>query len=363
MYYDLGNCMEVEMKIFKRILKITIVAFMMIVILVEYRPQAINNFRVVDGEPVKVGVLLYKFDDAYISLVRQNLEEIEKNNEGKVKFTFFDGKGDQNIQNKTMNTLLEKKEVDLLLLNLVDTRSTQEAINKIKEKNIPVVLFNREPVKVDAIKSYGKAYFVGTNINEAGILQGQILIDIWNANKDILDKNKDDIMQYIMLKGERDNLDALARTKYSVLTINEAGIKTQELALRVCEWNEDVARNMTKELFLQFGNKIEVIISNNDSMAIGAIKTLQEYGYNNGDITKTIPVVGVDAIPEAQELIKKGFMAGSVLQNAKAMADAIYSVGMNLVYNKNPLEGTKYKFDETGVSIRIPYELYIASSS
>ena len=83
MYYDLGNCMEVEMKIFKRILKITIVTFMMIVILVEYRPQAINNFRVVEGEPVRVGVLLYKFDDAYISLVRQNLEEIEKNNEGK----------------------------------------------------------------------------------------------------------------------------------------------------------------------------------------------------------------------------------------------------------------------------------------
>lgn len=351
------------MKRFKKVLRITIVAFMTIAILVEYSPQEANNSRVVEGEPVKVGVLLYKFDDAYISLVRQSLEEIEKKNEGKVKFTFFDGEGDQTIQNKTMNTLLQEKAVDLILLNLVDTGSTQDAINKIKENNIPVVLFNREPVRIDAIKSYGKAYFVGTNVDEAGILQGKILVNIWNANKGILDKNKDNIMQYIMLKGERDNLDALARTKYSVSTINEAGIKTQELALKVCDWNEDVARNITKELFLQFGNKIEVIISNNDSMAIGAIKTLQEFGYNNGDKTRTIPVVGVDAIPEAQELIKKGFMAGSVLQNASAMADAIYSVGMNLVYNRNPLEGTKYKFDETGIAIRIPYEEYVAPSS
>ena len=112
-------------------------------------------------------------------------------------------------------------------------------------------------------------------------------------------------MQYIMLRGERDNIEAIARTKYSVLTINNAGIKTQELALQVCNWNEEVAKNTTKALFLQFGNKIEVIISNNDAMAIGAIEALQEQGYNNGDKTRTIPVVGVDAIPEAQELIKK----------------------------------------------------------
>ena len=57
-------------------------------------------------------------------------------------------------------------------------------------------------------------------------------------------------------------------------------------------------------------NKIEVIIANNDSMAIGAIQALQEYGYNKGDKTKIIPVVGVDAIPEAQDLIKKGIMTG-----------------------------------------------------
>ena len=128
--------------------------------------------------------------------------------------------------------------------------------------------------------------------------------------------------------------------------------------MQVCDWNQEVAKNTTKALFLQFGNKIEVIISNSDAMAIGAIEALQEIGYNNGDKTKTIPVVGVDAIPEAQELIKKGFMTGSVLQDPSAMAKALYTVGMNLVYNKNPLDGTEYKFDNTGVAIRLPYKEY-----
>ena len=127
-----------------------------------------TSSRVVEGKPVKVGVLLYRFDDDYISLVRQSLEEIQKENEGKVEFTFYDGKNDQSIQNESLDTLLEKKDVDLLLLNLVETNSTQLVINKIKEKNIPVILFNREPVDIEAIKSYNKSYYIGTDAEEAG---------------------------------------------------------------------------------------------------------------------------------------------------------------------------------------------------
>ena len=347
------------MKIFRKILLIIIASVMMTGIVASCYQNTISiNAQVIEGKPVKVAVLLYRFDDAYISLVRQSLEEIQKENEGNVQFTFYDGNNDQSIQNESLDKLLEQKDVDLFLLNLVDTKSTKEAINKIKENNTPVLRFNREPVDIEAIKSYKKAYFLGTDAEEAGILQGKILINAWNSNKQIIDKNKDNIMQYIMLMGESDNLEAIERTKHSVSTINSAGIKTQELALKVCNWNEEEGKNATKALLLQFGNKVEVIISNNDSMAIGAISALQEQGYNKGDKTKTIPVVGIDAIPEAQELIKQGIMTGSVLQDPSAMAKALYTVGMNLVYNKNPLDGTEYKFDYTGVAIRLPYEEY-----
>jgi methyl-galactoside transport system substrate-binding protein len=345
------------MKRFKGILII-----MMTVTLVICKSNVIGAISsVAITEPVKVGVLLHRFDDAYISLVRESLEEIQRENEGKVKFTFFDGKGDQSIQNESIDTLLEQKDVDILLLNLVDVGSTKVNINKIKENNIPVILFNREPVDIEAIKSYKNAYFVGTNAEEAGVLQGKILIDAWNANKEVIDKNKDNIMQYIMLEGARNNIEAIARTKHSVLTINEAGIKTQELALRVGNWEQSLAQDATEALLLKYGDKIEAIIANNDSMAIGSITALKAHGYNNGDKTKTIPVVGIDAIPEATNLIRKGFMTSTVIQDAPAMAKALYIIGMNLIYGKDPLEGTEYKFDQTMVSIRIPYKEYIKS--
>lgn len=321
----------------------------------------INN-HVAYRAPVKVSVLLYRFDDAYISLVKKSLEEIQVQNEGSVQFTFYDGKNEQSVQDESLDMILNENNTDLILLNLVDTRSTKEAINKIKENNIPVVLFNREPVDIEAVRSYNKSYFIGTNAREAGIIQGNILINEWKKNKILIDKNKDNIMQYIMLIGEAGNIEAIERSKYSVLTINNAGIETQELGAKVCNWNEEEGRNAMRALLSQLGNKIEVIISNNDSMAIGAIEALQEYGYNNGNKSKTIPVVGVDAIPAAQELIKQGIMTGSVLQDPSAMANALYLVGMNLVHNRNPLEGTDYKFDETGVAIRLPYKEYIVKS-
>ena len=348
------------MKIFKKVLTIIMFSIMMFTIIVSCKQNIIStSVRVVEGKPIKVGVLLYRFDDAYISLVHQSLEEIQKENEGKVEFTFYDGKNDQSVQNESIDTLLEKNDVDLLLLNLVETNSTRLVINKIKERNIPVILFNREPVSIEAIKSYNKSYYIGTEAEEAGVLQGKVVINAWNSNKATIDKNKDNILQYIMLMGESDNLEAITRTKYSILTINNVGIETQQLALKVCNWNEEEAKKITKALLSQLGNKVEAIIANNDSMAIGAIEALQEYGYNKGGKTPTITVVGVDAIPEAQELIKEGIMTGSVLQDSSALAKALYTVGVNLVYNRNPLYDTEYKFDDTGVAIRLPYKEYM----
>lgn len=308
------------------------------------------------GDKIKVGVCLYKFDDTYISTVRQSLEKIQSENPDKVEFTFYDGKGDQATQNDSIDTLLQK-DVDLLLVNLVDTGAAPTVIDKIKTAEKPVVLFNREPA-ADAIKSYDKAIFVGTNAKEAGVMQGQILSNLWNKDSKAVDKNGDGVLQYVMLKGEPDNPEAVARTQYSVSTLNDKGVKTEELALQVCNWDQALAQNATEAWLSRFGDKIEAVIANNDGMAQGAIAALQAQGYNNGDVSKTIPVVGVDATAAAQDLIAKGFMLGSVLQDAEGMAKALYSTGMNLANGKSAIEGTSYKFDDTGVAVRIPYQEY-----
>lgn len=307
----------------------------------------------VQDKPMKVGVLLYKFDDTYISMVRQSLEKIQNENSDKVEFTFYDCKGNQSTQNDNIDTLLQKN-VDLLLVNLVDTGAVQTVVDKIKPSGIPVIFFNREP-NLDIIKGYDKAIFVGTNATEAGIMQGNIITKIWEENKSKVDTNGDGKLQYVMLKGEPDNPEAVARTEYSVSTVKEAGIDVEELALQVCNWDQALAQNAMEAWVAKFGDKIEFVIANNDGMAQGAISALQAQGFNIGE-GKTIPVVGVDATAAAQDLINKGQMAGSVLQDAEGMAQALFQAGMNLVNGKTATDDTFYLFDSTGVAIRIPYQ-------
>ena len=341
----------------KKVLKLTIALIIILTTLVSYSVNtSCKSFNLEVEVPLKVAVLLYKANDTYIAEVSKNLVEIQKQNQGKVEFIFFDGNGDQKTQNESLDMVLKEK-YDLLFLNLVDINSAKTAINKIKQTNIPVVLYNREP-NVNIIREYTKAIYIGSNIKEGGDLQGDVVTQEWNNNKGLIDKNRDGIMQYIMLEGDPNNPEAIGRTKYSVQTIHEAGIKTEQLGLEICNWNRELAHIATTNFYLRFGDKIEVIIANNDEMAIGAIQALQTFNSNKGDKNRTIPVVGVDAIPEAQDYIKKGFMAGTVIQDANAMAKAMYIAGMNLISGKVATYNTEYKFDETGVIIRIPYKRY-----
>ncbi|MDR3597457.1 galactose ABC transporter substrate-binding protein [Clostridium sp.] len=341
----------------KRILKVIMITFMVIVTLTNCSKK-LSYMVFAQAKPIKAAVFLLDFTDDFISLIGKNLEDIQKENPDKVVYTFYDGKSNQDIQNKQIDKVLEEG-TDLILLNIVNRGESQAVINKIKETNIPVILFNREPLTPTPIQSYNKALYIGTDSEQIGMLQGKMIVDVWDTSKKYIDKNNDGIMQYIMLEGESDNQEAILRTKYSVSTIEGAGIKTDQLALRVCDWLEDLAYEAMKSLFLKYGTQIEVIIANDDTMAIGAIKALQEYGYNKGDKSQTIPIVGVDVTPEAKELIEKGEMLGSVYQSGRAYAEALYACGMNLVAGKNPVEGTKYKLDDTGVRIYLPETDYL----
>ncbi len=344
------------MKTLKRILSLITIMFFISNLLTVYGKKIINTASA-QTKPARVSVFLLDFTDDFISEIRQNLEDVQKENPGKVEYTFYDGKSNQTIQDEELNKVLQDG-TDLILLNIVDRAYAKNVIDRIKEHNIPVILFNREPLTPVPIQSYSRALYVGTDAATAGELQGKMLIDTWNTSKEYIDKNKDDTMQYFMIQGEGDNTEAIQRTKYSVSTIEKAGIKTQQVSLNICNWSADLAYNATKSEFDKYGSQIEVIISNDDTMAVGAIKALQEYGYNLGDKSKTIPIVGVDVTPAAKELIEKQYMLGSVYQDARGYAEAMYACGLNMIEGKSPIEGTKYTLDNTLVSIRLPHKGY-----
>jgi methyl-galactoside transport system substrate-binding protein len=345
------------MKIFKKFLTIAEITIIVTIVLGNnlYMAKCMSTDYCV-RLPARVALFAKDLNDDYLVFLRKNFEDIQKNNEGKVIFTFYDAKFNKSIQTSDINNQLNQG-IDLILLDIVDINDLGEVLSKIAQYNVPVIVFNREPRTMDVIKSYKKALLVGTDSKQAGILQGKMIVDAWNSHKEFIDKNKDNVLQYIMLIGERLNETSIDRSTYSISTIQEAGIKIQELESPVLNWDTETARSTFGALFLKYSNKVEAIISNDDSMAIGAVQALQTYDYNTGNKSKVIPVVGVDGVPKAMELVSKGFMLGTALQNPN-IAGVMYAIGMNLVNDRNPVEGTPYKLDETGVAVRIPFKEY-----
>jgi methyl-galactoside transport system substrate-binding protein len=200
---------------------------------------------------------------------------------------------------------------------------------------------------------------VGTDADAAGKMQGDVIKQLWNGRPEY-DRNADGIFQYVMFQGNPDNPEALARTEYSVRQAREHGVEMRQIGeTHVCNWDANLAKDAMLLAFASHGENIELVISNNDAMALGAISALASFGYNTeGESGKFIPIVGVDAVPQAVEAITKGIMSATVKQDSAAMAKAVAALTRNAVEGKNFLDETPYTWDASGIAIRIPYSVF-----
>lgn len=298
------------------------------------------------AELPSIGVTIYKYDDNFMSFVRRAVETAA---EGKAELILNDSQNNQATQNEQVEMMISKG-VKSLAINLVDPQAASTIINKAKEADLPVVFFNKEP-DAETMQSYDKTWYVGTASAESGIMQGQLIADAWKANPD-WDKNGDGKIQYVLLKGEPGHPDAEARTTFSVETVIENGIEVEELELQTGMWDSIKGKELMDAWLAKHGDNIELVIANNDAMALGAIQSLKAEGYFTDG--KYMPVAGVDAIPDALEQIKEGMMLGTVLNDAKNQGQATADLAINVALGKDPLEGTSWTLDENK-AVRVPY--------
>lgn len=314
------------------------------------KPQSAASAR--EKTPPLVGLLLYKADDAYISLVSAELTRLI---EPGARLERFDADYNQLTQNEQIDAAISAG-ARALIVNLVESQAVALVLDKAKKAGLPLVFFNREPDLV-MLKSYSdKACFVGTNVNDAGKLQGDLIAGIWGRHEEY-DRNGDGRLQFVMFQGDPDNPEAMARTEYSVKQAMEKGVDMEQLGQSyMCAWDEKLAEQAMSLALAEFGGRIELVIANNDAMALGAIAALNKEGWNlPGADGPRLPVVGVDALPQAVKAIKDGRMSATVVQDAGAMAGAVAALLMNALKGRDFLEGTPYVWDRGMPAVRIPY--------
>ena len=322
----------------------------------------------------EVSVFYYTYSDTYISSVRTSMDKLLK--KAGINFQNYDANGNQTTQTEQVTTAIAKGS-KALIVNVVDTGSNDAAQNIVdlaKAQNIPVIFFNRS-VEESVVSSYNKCVFVGTDYEMAGHMQGEMVGKYVLENFDKLDLNGDGKISYVMFKGQEGNMEAIARTQYGVedadkvltnggkekLSFYDASNTNKYLVDQDGLWSAAAATNYMTTILAQYSeankNMVELVIANNDEMALGAISALQAAGYNKGS-GKTIPVFGVDATDAAKEAIKNGSMVGSIKQDAEGMANVITTIAQNFLDSKDTFDGVNAD-DVVGTwRVNIPYATY-----
>ncbi len=283
---------------------------------------------------LEIGLFLYNEADPYIKeFARQILDESVP---GLVPVQ-HDAGNSQLIQNEQIERFSGQKPGQrplLMMVNPVDRLGAYAVIKRSKDAGIPVIFFNREPLGEDLLL-WDKVFYVGAKAEQSGHLQASLVMELFGGRPDRLneyDRNRDGIIQAIILKGEQGHQDAEIRTREVLRSFETHGFTVEVLALEIANWNRDEAYNKMENLLRDYGSKLELIVSNNDAMALGAISRMRQEGIfkdsnGNGRVDRGdigwIPVVGIDGLKEARESIAEGYLYGTVTNDSLSMAKAM----------------------------------------
>lgn len=222
-----------------------------------------------------------------------------------------------------------REDFDIICVNLVDRTDASVAIDMAMKADIPIIFFNRELVEKD-LQRWDKLFYVGAVALESGIMQGQVVVDYCEEHFKKVDKNNDQVLQYVILEGEPTHQDALIRTEYVIDTITEAGINVEKLGDEIANWNRAQAETkMSQWLKSSISSEIEIVIANNDDMALGAIDAIKKENVVDPPI-----VVGIDGTKVGLEAVYNGDMIGTVYNDAKGQAEGIVELAYSLAFNE-----------------------------
>ena len=256
----------------------------------------------------KIGIAIYQFADNFMTLYRTELVRYLTEDCGipAENITVMDGKNDQAEQTKQIDGFIADN-VDVMILNLVQSTSAATVVQKADAAGIPVVFINREPSEED-MKLSDKICYVGADARQSGTFQGEIIAETENHG----DFNGNGVVDYVMIMGDPENVDAKYRTEFSIKALEDAGLKTNELYKQRGDWDQTKGQELAATALTQFGNDVDVIFCNNDAMALGAYQAIVDAGRTVGE---DIYLVGVDALDEVQEMVKEGKVTGTVLND------------------------------------------------
>jgi ABC-type sugar transport system substrate-binding protein len=187
------------------------------------------------------------------------------------------------------------QKVSGIILIAVDTDGSAPIVDKAIAAGIPIVECNTTTNNVD------KVVYVGSDDVDAAKIQA-----------DYIKSKLQPGIRVVQMLGAMGQSSQVDRSKgIDMYLKNDASFKVEYLAEQTASWKTDVAMSLAENWLASYNNNIDVIICQNDEMAIGASQAVVAKGLKD-----KIMVLGIDAIPGALQLVQKGELDATVFQDA-----------------------------------------------
>lgn len=207
---------------------------------------------------------------------------------------------------------------DVLVLDAVDASAVAPLVNQAKQKNIPVIAYDR------LISGIAYEYYVSFNNVRVGEMQGQALLDALTAAGTTAKG------QIVMINGSPTDPSS-ADYKSGAHKVLDGKVKIGR-EFDTPDWSPDKAQQEMEQAITALGRDSVVgVLSANDGMAGGAIAAMKRAGY-----AKLPPITGQDAELAAVQRILTGEQYMTIYLDIRAEAEKSAELAVALSRGEKP---------------------------
>ena len=278
-------------------------------------PNSAEGEKPSDVKKIRMGVSLLSFDNEFILGIKDAMEAQAE--QLGVEIIIDDGQNSAEKQVSQVENYIAKK-VDVIILNPASYLGCEAAVEAANGAGIPIMTVNTLVVNQDKCIT-----FVGSDAIESGRLEMEYAARMLNGKGNI-----------VILHGQNGHDAEIGRRK-GAQEVLDAFPQIKVLYEQSGNWARAEGEAIIENL-LQLNKPIDAIVSQNDEMALGAIKALE-----NARKLDRVLVFGIDAISEALQAVKSGKMKGTVFQDAKSQGTDAIDVAYKIA-RKEKVEKTIY---------------------
>ena len=260
------------------------------------------------------------------------------------------GPNDESNAQEQCNQILDAVSAgtDAIVLSANNPYTVVSTAADVHADGMPLVFVNRGPSDYHVLDAENVA-FVGSNETDAGKYQADALAEYFKA------QGKTEI-KYVLLQGTLGQVSQIKRCAGVLDGLKENGITATPVVELAAEYDRAKAIDKISPV-LTSGQEFDCIISNNDSMACGAVEACEAANVD----PSTIPIVGVDCTKDGAQMVQEGKMLMTVFQNPGGQGVGAVEAAINLINGKPANENTQFVKDESGESysdsiVWIPFE-------